>query len=115
MKLYKNVIKFSDVIAYFSTQEWQFDTRNVQKSWDHLSTREKRLYAFDAKQIDWESWGEIAWLGARVTLLEDDFSTLPQARKSWNRYWNYNNTLNISTDIKVFDFVDFTLPINYYD
>lgn len=86
LKVYKKINKFGEVIAYFGLKEWKFKNNNVQQLWKSLTPDDKKLFTFDMKELSWAKFMETHCLGLRMYLVKDDLSTLPQARKRWQRY-----------------------------
>lgn len=77
-----------NVIEFFATREWDFETTNTQKLWSKLSEADKREFFFDMKKVDWDSFLKHYFLGVRQYLLNDPPETIPDALKKWNRlYW----------------------------
>jgi alcohol-forming fatty acyl-CoA reductase len=86
LKVYKKIQRFSDVIAYFSTQQWNFNNKNMQALWSRMDPKDQEIFHFSMKDMDWENYFETHILGLRKYLAKDDPSTLPAARRRWFRY-----------------------------
>lgn len=85
VNVYKKINKFASVIAYFSTKTWKFSNDNVQALWDELPEVDKKVFPFTMRDVDWDDFFRTQILGLRVFFVKDDLSTLPQARKKWQR------------------------------
>lgn len=85
MRMYKKIHKFSDVISYFCTNEWMFTNDNVQRLWRRLPAADRRLFDFNMRDMDWVEYSYHYIKGMRLYLFKDDLSTLPAARRKWNR------------------------------
>lgn len=85
LKVYKKIHKFSDVISFFCTNEWMFTNNNVQQLWTRLTDVDQRLFDFNMKQMDWIEYSHHYIKGMRLYLFKDDLSTVPSARRQWNR------------------------------
>ncbi|CAB3363817.1 Hypothetical predicted protein [Cloeon dipterum] len=86
MKVYKKIHRFGDVIAYFSTQQWNFSNQNMQSLWSRMHPKDQYLFNFSMKNMDWEDYFRTHILGLRKYLAKDDPSTLPAARKRWFKF-----------------------------
>ncbi|XP_044735153.1 fatty acyl-CoA reductase wat-like [Chrysoperla carnea] len=102
LKVYKKINKFADVIAYFALKEWKFKNNNVQQLWKSLTPDDKKLFTFDMKELDWTKFMETHCLGLRMYLVKDDLSTLPQARKRWQRLYYLHRFVQIVFFVMVF-------------
>jgi alcohol-forming fatty acyl-CoA reductase len=85
MKVYRKISRFSDVIAYFATQEWKFNNKNMQDLWNRLHPKDQELFNFSMQNMDWENYFKTHILGLRKYLAKDDPSTIPVARTRWFR------------------------------
>jgi alcohol-forming fatty acyl-CoA reductase len=74
-----------NVIEYFSMREWQFETKNVNVLWHRLDERDKQLFFFDMRQLNWDYFLEHYFRGVRKYLLNDPLETVPEALVKWNR------------------------------
>lgn len=86
MKLYKKVHTFSSVLAYFCTRSWRFHNDNVQELWSKLEPKDKELFPFSMKQMDWDMFFHNYVRGIRRYVLKEDPSNIPQARSRYMRY-----------------------------
>jgi fatty acyl-CoA reductase len=62
LKLYQKIHKFTDVLAYFTTQQWTFSNDNVQNLWKNMSPEDKHLFKFDITLVEWK---EIIFRGTK--------------------------------------------------
>ncbi|KAJ2943391.1 hypothetical protein O0L34_g12201 [Tuta absoluta] len=95
--LYNKVMKLANILFYFSTQDWKFSDKGVRAMWSSLSEQDKTVFPFSIGEMSWEYMCETFLLGLRVYLLKDDLSTLPEARKKWNRLFVLHNLLKLVT------------------
>ncbi|XP_025837494.1 fatty acyl-CoA reductase wat isoform X2 [Agrilus planipennis] len=77
--IYKKVGKFSDVISYFCTRQWQFTNSNSRKLWEEMNDQDKQLFTFDMKEFGWEKFLLSAMKGGRIYLLNDPMDTVTDA------------------------------------
>lgn len=88
MRTYKKIHKFMHVIEYFSMRQWDFHTANTFQLWSNMSPKDKKLFFFDMRQLNWDSFLEFYFRGIRQYLLNDPIESVPDALKRWNRlYW----------------------------
>lgn len=85
LKVYKKVTKFTDVIAFFALREWEFTNYSTRKVWSELSSRDKEVFPFDIKLIDWETYHINELYGIRKYVLKEELSNLPAAKKKYQR------------------------------
>ncbi|CAH0602069.1 unnamed protein product [Chrysodeixis includens] len=86
LKLYSKVMKLANILFYFSTQDWKFSDTNVRNMWNSLSDDDRAVFPFSMGEMSWEYMCETFLVGLRVYLIKDDLSTLPEARKKWNKF-----------------------------
>ncbi|XP_048487844.1 fatty acyl-CoA reductase wat isoform X1 [Plutella xylostella] len=97
LKFYHKVMKLANILFYFSTQDWRFSDQSVRNMWDTLSEQDKAVFPFSIADMNWEYLAETFLVGLRVYLVKDDLSTLPEARKKWNRLYYMHLTLKLVT------------------
>lgn len=81
--MYRKVAKFTKVLTFFTTREWEFTNHNTRKLWDELSERDKEEFPFDIKRVDWAEYHKNEVYGIRKYVLKEELSTLPAARKKY--------------------------------
>ncbi|XP_059061576.1 fatty acyl-CoA reductase wat-like [Achroia grisella] len=97
LKLYFKVMKLTNILFYFSTQHWKFNDDGVQSMWNALTEEDKAVFPFSLKEMSWERLCETFLVGLRVYIVKDDLSTLPEARKKWNRLFVLHQILKLVT------------------
>nr|ALJ30244.1 putative fatty acyl reductase FAR10 [Spodoptera litura] len=97
LKLYSKVMKLANILFYFSTQDWKFSDMNVRNMWNSLSDADRVVFPFSMGEMSWEYMCETFLVGLRVYLIKDDLSTLPEARKKWNKLYYLHQILKIIT------------------
>jgi fatty acyl-CoA reductase len=85
-KAYQKIHRFTDVIAYFSNQQWIFHNDNVQKLWKKMSPQDKIMFKFDMTLLDWEVFLFSMIKGLRLYTFNDNFE---RAKESLARYKRY--------------------------
>nr|XP_049707262.1 fatty acyl-CoA reductase wat isoform X1 [Helicoverpa armigera]XP_049707263.1 fatty acyl-CoA reductase wat isoform X2 [Helicoverpa armigera]XP_049707264.1 fatty acyl-CoA reductase wat isoform X3 [Helicoverpa armigera]XP_049707265.1 fatty acyl-CoA reductase wat isoform X4 [Helicoverpa armigera] len=97
IKLYNKVMKLANILFYFSTQDWQFSDYNVRNMWKSLSDEDRVVFPFSIGEMSWEYMCETFLVGLRVYLIKDDLSSLPEARKKWNKLYYLHQILKAVT------------------
>uniref|UniRef100_A0A1I8P794 Fatty acyl-CoA reductase n=1 Tax=Stomoxys calcitrans TaxID=35570 RepID=A0A1I8P794_STOCA len=85
LKIYRKIHKFCSVMEYFSSNEFIFDNSNVRALWDKLDAKDKQLFAFDMRPIDWTELFRISLWGLRSYVVKDEPSTVPESVKRHER------------------------------
>ncbi|XP_063836655.1 fatty acyl-CoA reductase wat-like [Ostrinia nubilalis] len=97
LKLYSKVMKMANILFYFSTRDWRFSDRGVRAMWASLSEADRAVFPFSMGDMSWDRLCETFLIGLRVYLIKDDLSTLPEARKKWNRLFYLHQLLKVVT------------------
>jgi len=88
IRLYDKADKAISALDFFTTRQWKFVSRNADLLLDQLSVRDRRVFQFDVRTIDWDQYLENYVLGTRHFILKDDPDSVPRARKHLARmYW----------------------------
>ncbi|XP_075145603.1 waterproof [Haematobia irritans] len=85
LKIYRKIHKFCSVMEYFSSNEFIFDNSNVRALWDKLDAKDKQLFAFDMRPIDWTELFRISLWGLRSYVVKDEPSTVAESVKRHER------------------------------
>lgn len=51
-----------------------------------MTDRDRNIFFCDLKKLNWDDYFREHYKGVRVYLLKDPMSTVPEARKRWNRF-----------------------------
>ncbi|KAF6206838.1 hypothetical protein GE061_018074 [Apolygus lucorum] len=81
LKIYQKIHKFLDVIAYFLTQHWDFDTSNLQSLLNELNSTDRQMFDFDMKKLDWDEFARANVPGIRKFILKEDESNIPAGKR----------------------------------
>lgn len=73
----------NDVFDYFCSNQWTFVTDNVKRLRDLQSTHDKEHFNCDVRQLDWDAYARLGWLGCRKFILKEDDSTIEYARRRY--------------------------------
>ncbi|XP_076284758.1 fatty acyl-CoA reductase wat-like isoform X2 [Lasioglossum baleicum] len=68
---YRKIDKFSSVVHFFSTLEWDFRNENVRKMWSKLNSVDRKLFNFNVENLDWQFYLYNNIKGIRVYLVND--------------------------------------------
>lgn len=72
-------------MEYFSSNEFIFENNNVRALWDKLDAKDKRLFAFDMRSVDWTELFRISLWGLRSYVVKDEPSTVAESVKRHER------------------------------
>ncbi|KAI5698452.1 hypothetical protein M8J75_007060 [Diaphorina citri] len=85
--VYTKLGKVASTLEYFVDRKWNWSNENVQALWDQLSPEDQEMFFFDMGQLDWEYHAEALCLGLRLYLVHDDLTSLPAARRKWQKLY----------------------------
>ncbi|XP_057664834.1 fatty acyl-CoA reductase wat-like [Diorhabda carinulata] len=80
VKGYAKINKFADVLSYFCQRQWVFTNNNIQSLWQRLNKRDKELFEFSMKLLDWDLYFYTYTRGGRLYILEDPLETIPKGK-----------------------------------
>lgn len=83
--MYKKIHKFSDVIQYFCTHDWEFKNTNVVQLWEKLDENDRKAFPFSIKTVLWIQFFKIYLIGLREYLMKDPLETVPAAKAKAKR------------------------------
>lgn len=83
--MYKKILKFTDVISPFCTQEWEFTNHNVQNLWKKIDNHGRSVFFFNMAEIDWLFYFRNYVKGMRVYLFNDPLSNVEAAKRKYKR------------------------------
>ncbi|CAG9770278.1 unnamed protein product [Ceutorhynchus assimilis] len=87
MAAYKKVHKFSSVISYFCTREWDVRSDSLRRQQERMCDKDRELFFSDLKQLDWDEYYKTYCKGVRQYLLQDPLETLEVAQTKWRRLY----------------------------
>ncbi|XP_023708259.1 fatty acyl-CoA reductase wat, partial [Cryptotermes secundus] len=112
-KTYQKISKFTDVISYFSTKQWNFHNNNVQNLWKRMNPQDKILFKFDMALLDWEVYFASAGKGLRFYVLRDSFECLEEARTRYQRLKYLHYTIFYSVQL-ILLYVAYKIVLHYW-
>ncbi|CAB3257558.1 unnamed protein product [Arctia plantaginis] len=72
VKVYTKMYKLSTALGYFTTNDWEFQDKNLATLFDSLSPTDKEIFDFNVETIDWQEYVLIYGLGIRKYILKDE-------------------------------------------
>lgn len=72
-------------MEYFSANDFKFDNDNVRALSDKLEGNDRKLFAFDMRNINWQELFHTSLVGLRLYVVKDEPSTLPESIKRHER------------------------------
>ncbi|XP_001600309.1 fatty acyl-CoA reductase wat-like [Nasonia vitripennis] len=85
LKAYKKIHKFSGVISYFSTQQWEFNNKNVLELWERTPPADRKKFDFNLESLDWNDFFYYHVRGLRLYILKDPLNTIDVGRVKFRR------------------------------
>ncbi|XP_043477414.1 fatty acyl-CoA reductase wat-like isoform X1 [Leptopilina heterotoma] len=85
LKAYKKIHKFMGVIAYFSSQEWNFHSDSNQALFKKLNSLDRQKFDFDLNDLDWENYMHYHVRGLRLFVLKDTMDTIEEGKIHYRR------------------------------
>ncbi|XP_060533805.1 uncharacterized protein LOC132706473 [Cylas formicarius] len=85
VRVVQKLHKFQESYQFFTTNEFDFNVENTHKILRRMSSRDKEMFNFDMRTLDWSIYFSQYVRGFRVYLLKDPMSSLPEARKKYKK------------------------------
>jgi alcohol-forming fatty acyl-CoA reductase len=86
MRVQEKLSRAVACLEFFTTHEWRFSNANVVRLAGELSPKDREMFNFDMRSLQWPLYMEQYVLGTRRFLLKDDPSTFPAARRHLRKY-----------------------------
>lgn len=61
-----------EILKPFTTNEWDLHSSNVVQMSESLTTKDKSLFKFDMREIDWKDQARVTYDGARIMVLKEE-------------------------------------------
>ncbi|XP_046651738.1 putative fatty acyl-CoA reductase CG5065 isoform X2 [Daphnia pulicaria] len=87
VRLYMKADKAISSLEFFTTHQWRFISDNPIHLLEEMTTKDREMFYFDVRNINWQSYLENYILGIRQFTLKDDPTTLPAARTNLKRLY----------------------------
>ncbi|KAL0281229.1 UNVERIFIED_CONTAM: hypothetical protein PYX00_002280 [Menopon gallinae] len=95
VRIQKKFSKAIKALQFFTTHEWHFESNNIAKLYSKLSERDKELFNFNIKQVNWRKYMENYILGIKQFILKDDASSLQEAKNNLRKYYMIHKATQI--------------------
>ncbi|GBP83317.1 Fatty acyl-CoA reductase wat [Eumeta japonica] len=83
VQAYRKIHKFSEVITYFSTQEWKFENANTKQLYETMRPADRDAFNFDLTRLTWSEYFSTYVKGVRTYLMKDPVETIPGATRKY--------------------------------
>ncbi|XP_016971896.2 putative fatty acyl-CoA reductase CG5065 [Drosophila rhopaloa] len=81
------IAKAVECLEYFATRQWRFKDDNVHALLNTLSPKDREIFVFDVRHINWDKYVERYVLGFREFLFKQRPESLPASRKRMLRLY----------------------------
>lgn len=107
---YRKIHKFSNVIHYFSTRQWNFRNDNVVKLWQKMNSIDRKIFNFDMENLDWDQYFYLHVRGLRAYMVHDSFDNIEEAVIKYNRLrWLHYTIITITSLLMFYTIVSFVM------
>ena len=93
--MYRKAFRALSAFDFFFSKEWKFISKNSDGIWSKMSAKDRQIFYFNVRDINWRAYFETYILGTRRFILKDDISTLPEAKKNVAKYRNQQLLLKL--------------------
>uniref|UniRef100_A0A8C0XVV2 Fatty acyl-CoA reductase n=1 Tax=Cyprinus carpio carpio TaxID=630221 RepID=A0A8C0XVV2_CYPCA len=94
MRIFNRLHKAIGLLAYFSSQDWEWNSDNMNMLMSQLSADDRRTFNFDVRQLNWPEYIENYCIGTKKYVLNEDMSDIPAARQHLRKLRNIRYTFN---------------------
>ncbi|KAL3078001.1 hypothetical protein niasHS_012943 [Heterodera schachtii] len=105
VRIYSKIWRMMEVLHYFTSRGWVFESQNALKMWERLSEEDKKLYCFDVRKVDWDKYLFDYLMGIKIYLLRESLDDVPRAQANllWQKQLNlYSNGLFFALLVRLF-------------
>ncbi|KAL3982611.1 Male sterility family protein [Acanthocheilonema viteae] len=92
--IYKKVLRLVETLHYFTARGWDFDSKGLIELWETTSEEDKKIFNFDVRQLDWDSYLFDYLMGVKRYVVKDRLEELPKARRNLSRLKLYTAIFN---------------------
>ncbi|XP_011193623.2 fatty acyl-CoA reductase wat [Zeugodacus cucurbitae] len=86
IRLYRGIHKLTKATEFFIVNEFQFTMDNTKALWDSLSARDKDIFNFDLRSINWKEYIKFSLSGMRLYLGGEGPETIPRGKIMFKRF-----------------------------
>ncbi|XP_019738532.1 fatty acyl-CoA reductase 1 isoform X2 [Hippocampus comes] len=94
MRIFNRLHKAISLLEYFSSQDWEWNSENVNMLMAQLSPEDRKTFNFDVRQLNWPEYIENYCIGTKKYVLNEDMSDIPAARQHLRKLRNIRYTFN---------------------
>ncbi|XP_015119766.1 putative fatty acyl-CoA reductase CG5065 [Diachasma alloeum] len=88
IRIHNTLARILGSLDYFTLRQWAVDDYNVERLSSEMSDKEKDIFYFDPKIIDWKLYAKIYSLGIRRHLFKEKMDDIEEAKaRMSNLYW----------------------------
>ncbi|KAJ0174328.1 hypothetical protein K1T71_010474 [Dendrolimus kikuchii] len=75
VKQYKQIFKLTQVLQFFTSNQWEFKISNTEKLYNKMSKCDQSIFYFDMSGINWREFILLWVIGIRNFIIEDGIGT----------------------------------------
>ncbi|KAG7455889.1 hypothetical protein MATL_G00245880 [Megalops atlanticus] len=94
MRIFNRLHKAIGLLEYFSSQDWEWNSENMNMLMGQLSPEDRKTFNFDVRQLNWPEYIENYCIGTKKYVLNEDMSDIPAARQHLKKLRNIRYTFN---------------------
>lgn len=94
MRIFNRLHKAIGLLEYFSSQDWEWNSDNMNMLMNQLSTEDRKVFNFDVRQLNWPEYIESYCIGTKKYVLNEDMADIPAARQHLRKLRNIRYTFN---------------------
>ncbi|XP_030756623.1 fatty acyl-CoA reductase wat-like isoform X1 [Sitophilus oryzae] len=102
-RIYKKINNGLQSVSFFSLGEFRFSYGNTTALWESLNEKDKTIFPFDMKTLDWEDYFSTYLVALRELLVHENLDNLDAGRKHYNRIrWIHNCLLSTLIGVSLY-------------
>ncbi|XP_026182864.1 fatty acyl-CoA reductase 1 [Mastacembelus armatus] len=94
MRIFNRLHKAIGLLEYFSSQDWDWNSENMNMLLSQLTPEDRKTFNFDVRQLNWPEYIENYCIGTKKYVLNEDMSDIPAARQHLRKLRNIRYTFN---------------------
>ncbi|XP_071383146.1 fatty acyl-CoA reductase 1 isoform X1 [Centroberyx affinis] len=94
MRIFNRLHKAIGLLEYFSSQDWEWNSDNMNMLMSQLTPEDRKTFNFDVRQLNWPEYIENYCIGTKKYVLNEDMSDIPAARQHLRKLRNIRYTFN---------------------
>ncbi|XP_059181554.1 fatty acyl-CoA reductase 1 isoform X1 [Centropristis striata] len=94
MRIFNRLHKAIGLLEYFSSQDWEWNSENMNMLMGQLTPEDRKTFNFDVRQLNWPEYIENYCIGTKKYVLNEDMSDIPAARQHLRKLRNIRYTFN---------------------